>query len=239
MEVSRTRAEVACQRIADDILNGTFRPGKRLEELSLAKRYGLSRTPIREALRHLASSGLVDLNPRRGASVSLPDEGTLAELFEVLSELEAACARFAAMRMSPAERARLALAHNAALQAARGNDVGAYVACNRDFHRLIYTGAHNASLLASVQNMRERVAPFSRAQFRLPGRLLKSHAEHEEVVAGIFSSNPTQASDAMRRHVTDIRSASTDFIHGLEASEQSQILELEASERNQRSTSAA
>lgn len=222
MAVSRTRAELACQRIADDILDGTFRPGERLEELILARRYGLSRTPIREALRHLASSGLVDLSPRRGASVSLPDEGTLAELFEVLGELEAACARFAAMRMSPAERARLALAHKAALQAARSNDVDDYVACNRNFHQMIYTGAHNGSLVMAVQNMRERMGPFSRAQFRLPGRLLKSHAEHEEVVSAIFGSAPRLAADAMRRHVTDIRSASTDFIHGLEASEQSQ-----------------
>jgi DNA-binding GntR family transcriptional regulator len=132
----RTRAELVCQRIADDILNGVFHPGDRLEEVVLAKRYDLSRTPIREALRQLASSGFVDLNPRRGASVSLPDDGTLAELFEVLGELEASCARFAAVRMSPAERARLSLAHKAASQAAHRDDVETYVICNRDFHFL-------------------------------------------------------------------------------------------------------
>jgi DNA-binding GntR family transcriptional regulator len=218
--VGHTRAELACRRIADDILNGIFRPGDRLEELLLAKRYGLSRTPIREALRHLASSGLVHLSPRRGASVSLPDEGTLAELFEVLSELEAACARFAAVRMSPAERAHLALAHKAGLQAAGREDVETYVTCNRDFHRLIYAGAHNRSLLSAVHNMRERVAPFSRAQFRLPGRLVQSHAEHEQVVSAILNSDPARAAEAMRRHVTDVRTASANFIHGLETEEQ-------------------
>lgn len=216
MAVGLTRAELVCQRVADDILNGIFRPGDRLEELSLAKRYGLSRTPVREALRHLASSGLVHLNPRRGASVSLPDEGTLAELFEVLGELESACARFAAVRMSPAERTHLSAAHKAALQAAQSDDVEGYVVCNREFHRLIYAGAHNRSLLAAVKSMRERMAPFSRAQFRIPGRLMQSHAEHGQVVSAIFGGDPMSAADAMRRHVTDIRSASTDYLHGLE-----------------------
>jgi DNA-binding GntR family transcriptional regulator len=216
MAAGLTRAELVCQRIADDILNSVFHPGDRLEELVLAKRYGLSRTPIREALRHLASSGLVHLNPRRGASVSLPDDGTLAELFEVLGELEASCARFAAVRMSPAERARLSLAHKAGLQAAHHDDVETYVICNRDFHRLIYAGAHNGSLLTTVQNMRERMAPFSRAQFRVPGRLLQSHAEHEQVVSAILNSDPARAADAMRRHVTDVRTTSANFIHKLE-----------------------
>jgi len=216
MAIGRTRAELACQKIADDILNGVFRPGERLEEVGLAKRYGLSRTPVREALRHLASSGLVHLNPRRGASVSLPDEGTLAELFEVLGELEAACARFAAVRMSPSERAHLALSHKAALTAARAEDVEGYIACNRDFHRLIYGGAHNGSLLNTVVNMRGRMAPFSRAQFRLPGRLMQSHREHEQVMAAIFDGDPVGAADAMRCHVTDIHSASAHFMHGLE-----------------------
>jgi DNA-binding GntR family transcriptional regulator len=217
MAADRTRAELACQRIADDILTGSFSPGDRLEELVLAKRYGLSRTPIREALRHLASSGLVHLSPRRGASVSLPDEGTLAELFEVLGELEASCARFAAVRMSPAERANLSLVHKAALQAAHRDEVEAYIICNRDFHRLIYAGAHNGSLLAAVQNTRERMAPFSRAQFRVPGRLMQSHAEHAQVVSAILSSDPTRAADAMRRHVTDVRNTSANFINRLES----------------------
>lgn len=222
MAVGRTRAERVCQQIADDILNGIFRPGDRLEELILAERYGLSRTPVREALRHLASSGLVELSPRRGASVSLPDDGTLAELFEVMGELEAACARFAAIRMSPAERAHLSAAHKTAFDAARSSDVEGYIICNRQFHKLIHVGAHNSSLLVAVQSMRERMAPFTRAQFRLPRRLLRSHAEHDQVACAIFGGDPIGAADAMRRHVTDIRSASADYMHGLEVEQPKQ-----------------
>jgi DNA-binding GntR family transcriptional regulator len=219
MESRCTRTEMLCQRIADEILNGVFKPGDRLEELALAKRYGLSRTPVREALRYLASTRLVEISPRRGASVSLPDDATLAELFEVLGELEAACARLASVRMSPAERTHLSAAQSAALEAARNGDVDRYLVCNREFHRLIYIGAHNGSLLSAVQSMRERVAPFSRAQFRLPGRLLQSHAEHEKVVSAIRAGDPVSAADSMRWHVVDIRSASTDYMHGLETAE--------------------
>ena len=225
MVAGRTRAELVCRRIADDILNGVFSPGDRLEEFGLARRYGLSRTPVREALRHLASTGLVDLSPRRGAKVSLPDEATLAELFEVLGELEAACARFAAVRMSPAERSRLSTSHNAAFDAARRDDVEAYEVCNREFHKLIYLGAHNASLAAAVSSMRERMAPFSRAQFRLPGRLLHSHSEHHRVISAIFAGDAAGAADAMRRHVIDIRTALAEYVHGFEPGETMQKLD--------------
>ncbi len=217
MTVNGTRADLACKRIADDILSGVFRPGDRLEEIHLASRYGLSRTPVREALRQLASTGLVDIRPRRGARVSLPDRQTLTDLFEVLGEFEASCARFASVRMSAAERQRLSLSHDGAIEAARRNNVDLYIAFNREFHKLIYFGAHNASLLAAVLNMRERLAPFSRAQFRLPGRLMQSHSEHGQVVKAILAGDPAKAADTMRVHVTDIRAASSDYIHALDA----------------------
>jgi DNA-binding GntR family transcriptional regulator len=118
--------------------------------------------------------------------------------------------------MSPAERAHLSAAHNVASQAAHRDDVETYVICNRDFHRLDHAGAHNSSLLTAAQTMQERIAPFSRAQFNVPGRLLQSHAEHEQVVSAIVNSDPTRAADAMRRHVTDVRTTSANFLHKLE-----------------------
>ena len=78
-----TLAETIRQRLADDILRGVYPPGARLDENGLAKRFGLSRTPVREALRQLTSAGLVEMRPRRGVIVSLPTESTLAEMFEV------------------------------------------------------------------------------------------------------------------------------------------------------------
>src|SRR6516225_718412 len=94
-----TLAETIRQKLADDILHGVYPPGARLDELGLAKRFKLSRTPVREALRQLTSAGLVEIRPRRGVIVSLPNETALAEMFEVMGELEASCARLASQRI--------------------------------------------------------------------------------------------------------------------------------------------
>ena len=143
-----TLAETIRQRLADDILRGVYPPGARLDEHGLAKRFGLSRTPVREALRQLTSAGLVEMRPRRGVIVSLPTESTLAEMFEVMGELEASCARLAAQRMSPAERVNLEFVHRRSLDAVRGNDTDSYRTVNFEFHDVIYRGAHNEFLLA-------------------------------------------------------------------------------------------
>src|SRR5215475_12989392 len=140
---STTRAERIRQRLADDILRGVYPPGARLDESGLAKRFNLSRTPVREALRQLASAGLVEMRPRRGVIVSLPSDTALAEMFEVMGELEASCARLAAQRMSPAERVRLELVHGRAREAVRNNDRNTYRLLNFEFHDVIYHGAHN------------------------------------------------------------------------------------------------
>ncbi len=88
-----TLAETVRQQIADDILRGALSPGARLDEIGLAKRFNLSRTPVREALRQLTATGLVEMRPRRGVIVALPGDSALAEMFEVMGELEASCAR--------------------------------------------------------------------------------------------------------------------------------------------------
>ena len=91
-----------CQRIADEIVLGHFTPGTRLEEAMLAERLGVSRTPIREALRQLHTLGLIELRPNRSATVARITDERLAHLFESIGDLEAACARYAAMRMTEA-----------------------------------------------------------------------------------------------------------------------------------------
>src|SRR5215216_5040510 len=112
-----TLAEAIRQRLADDILHGVYPPGARLDEKRLAERFRLSRTPVREALRQLISAGLVEMRPHRGAIVLLPSEAALAEMFEVMGELEASCARLAAQRISPAERVRLETVHRLSAEA--------------------------------------------------------------------------------------------------------------------------
>lgn len=173
-----TLAETIRQRLADDILRGVYPPGARLDENGLARRFNLSRTPVREALRQLTSAGLVEMRPRRGVIVSLPTESTLAEMFEVMGELEASCARLAAQRMSPAERVNLEFVHRRSFDAVRGNDTEGYRTLNFEFHDVVYRGAHNDFLLATTVGIRQRISPFRRAQFAIPDRLAKSHEEN-------------------------------------------------------------
>jgi len=211
-----TRAEAIRQKLADDILRGVYPPGARLDEHSLARRFRLSRTPVREALRQLTSAGLVDMRPHRGAFVSLPSETTLAEMFEVMGELEASCARLAAQRMSPAERVRLELVHRRASEAVRGNDRDSYRTLNFEFHDVIYRGAHNEFLSTTTAGIRQRIAPFRRAQFSLEDRLGKSYEEHDAIVGAILRGEGETASTLMRAHVNVVRAASNDYVQRLE-----------------------
>src|SRR5262252_9933681 len=203
-----TLAETIRQRLADDILLGVYPPGARLDENGLAKRFNLSRTPVREALRQLTSAGLVEMRPRRGVIVSLPTDSALAEMFEVMGELEAACVRLAAQRMSPAERVRLELVHRRSFEAVRNDDRGSYRTLNFEFHDTIYRGAHNEFLLRTTIGIRQRIAPFRRAQFAIPDRLAKSHAEHDAIVSAVLRGDAETASELMRTHVNIVRAAS-------------------------------
>jgi DNA-binding GntR family transcriptional regulator len=211
-----TLAETIRQKLADDILRGVYPPGARLDEIGLAKRFKLSRTPVREALRQLTSAGLVEMRPRRGVIVSLPTDSALAEMFEVMGELEASCTRLAAQRMSPAERVRLELVHRRSYEAVRSNDRESYRTLNFEFHDVIYRGAHNEFLLATTVGIRQRIAPFRRAQFAIQDRLAKSYEEHDAIVAAVLRGDADTASEVMRTHVNVVRAASSDYVHGLE-----------------------
>ncbi len=107
-----TRAEDLRRQIADDIVRGGLAPGAPLDETELAQRFKVSRTPVREALRQLAASGLVEARPHRGAVVARPSPERLGAMFEAMAELEALCAGLAAERMKPAERRRLEALHD-------------------------------------------------------------------------------------------------------------------------------
>jgi DNA-binding GntR family transcriptional regulator len=183
-----TLAETIRQNLADDILRGVYPPGARLDESGLAKRFKLSRTPVREALRQLSSAGLVEMRPRRGVIVSLPTDSALAEMFEVMGELEASCARLAAQRMSPAERVRLELVYRRSQEAVRSSDKESYRALNFEFHDVIYRGAHNEFLLTTTIGIRQRIAPFRSAQFAIQDRLIIEH--HQRCLKELQEDEP-------------------------------------------------
>ena len=201
----RTLAEELRLALADDIVRGLLVPGAALDETELARRFGVSRTPVREAIRQLAASGLVEVRAHRGAVVARPSEDRLLGMFEAMAELEALCAGLAAERMTPAERGQLEAVHRELRALIQSGDPQRYHDANESFHAAIYAGAHNAYLAEMTHATRYRVQPFRRAQFRNLGRMAKSHVEHDRVVLAILRGDREGAADGMRLHIMKVR----------------------------------
>ena len=187
--------------IEDEIVQGRLPLGARLDEVQLAERFGVSRTPIREALIQLASTGLVETKPRRGTIVSAPEPGHLIAMFETMAELEAACGRFAARRLIEEDERDLRAALDGCARAAENEDTEAYYQENYVFHTVIYRASRNAFLCEQARTLHRRLSPFRRLQLRARHRLGQSLAEHAAVVEAILAGDAALAGDTLRAHV--------------------------------------
>nr|WP_222858163.1 GntR family transcriptional regulator [Rhizobium cauense] len=197
--------------MADMIVTGALLPGEKLDEISLAARFQVSRTPVREALRELGAMGLVDREPNRSATVANVTEAYLHSMFEAMSELEAICARLSAERMTIDERRGLEFLHRSSAKLVHAGANEEYAAHNTEFHSRLYRGAHNDHIYELVTQTRARLAPFRRAQFRLPGRLAKSYDEHDVIVTAIMRGDAVAAGQAAYAHVAIVSDASVVF----------------------------
>jgi DNA-binding GntR family transcriptional regulator len=208
--------------IADLVLSGTIGPGERLDEQSLASRFGVSRTPIREALRELAAAGLVEMSPRRPTTVRRFSREELAESFEAIGEIEGLCARYAAERMSHAERMQLQSILQQADEALRQNDCLAYRDCDAELHSLIHAGAHNKSLERVAEQMRMQTAPYSSAPYTLPNysaQLKIPHSQHQAVVKAILDRDAAGAHARMIDHIASSSLTVQEILTAKESSE--------------------
>jgi len=198
--------------LTDAISSGELAPGTTLDEQQLADRYGASRTPVREALRQLATSGMVEVRPRRGVIVRHVTAEEVMDMFETMAELEAVCVRLATYRITPLERSRLLRIHEASQAAVEQDDVDAYDALNRDFHEAIYRAAHNDFLADQAIAVRTRLNAFRRMQLRQARRLASSRAEHDAVMQAIAEGNGEEAGRRMRAHMLNAASALDSYI---------------------------
>jgi DNA-binding GntR family transcriptional regulator len=202
-----TLVERLTRQLSDEIASGLLGPGVRLDEKTVAERFDTSRTPVREALGQLVAIGLAERRPHRGVVVAAVGPERLGHMFELMTELEGTCARFAAERMTAAERDALARLQAASAAAAAADDATTYVAHNRTFHQAIYAGSHNPFLVETTQDVRRRLAPFRNAQFHLGGRPSASFAEHALVVEAIVAADGAAAHAAMVGHIARVRDA--------------------------------
>jgi len=201
----RTLAEELRLQLADDIVRGALEPGSLLDESEIARRFNVSRTPVREALRQLVASGLVNARAHRSAVVARPTVVQLNSMFEAMAELEALCAALAAERMSVVQRRELEGLHERLRILSYDGNPQLFHEVNEAFHNAIYAGSQNGYVAEMALATRARVQPFRRAQFRNLGRLAKSYVEHDRVVVAIMRGDKAGAANAMRDHIETVR----------------------------------
>lgn len=197
----QTRSETLREQIEEMIAVGKLKPGQHLDETVLAEKFGVSRTPIREALIQLASMGIIVIRPRRGAIVAEIGPQQLIEMFEVMAEFEAMCALLAARRMTPAEHATLKASHIACTEARDNADSDVYFYKNEEFHQQIYIGSQNTFLAEQARALQRRLRPYRRLQLRVRDRVKNSFDEHGAVVDAIIEGKGELAAELLRKHV--------------------------------------
>jgi len=196
------RAEQIADSLEQLVFQGEYEDGERLDEIKLAEQFSVSRTPIREALQRLVMSGMAQQIPRRGVFIRQPGPVELLEMFETMAELEAACGRFAAARMTDDGLERLAHANGRCRQAVEREDASGYYLENEAFHQEIYRGATNSHLQSEALRLQNRLKPYRRVQLRFRGRMAQSLAEHEEIIEALKLGDPELAAKLLRAHVT-------------------------------------
>lgn len=208
---AETRAALVHRRLEAEIAEGRIEPGTRLDEQEVAERFGVSRTPVREAFRLLAAEDLVELRGRQGAVVRVIGVHTLIEMFQVMGELEGLCARLAARRLTDAQRQSLAGIH-ARLAAAADQGTDVFYDVNQEFHEAIYAASSNAFLADQTRRLRNRVAAYRRRVTRMPTRIADTLQEHQEILDAIFAHDGERAHAAMRAHLSLLGDNLLDFI---------------------------
>lgn len=194
-------SEYLKEKIEESIATGIFSPGMKLDEIDLAEKFGVSRTPIREALIQLASTGLVEIRPRRGAVVSQINPKKLYEMFEVMAELEAMCARLAARRITDEELKQLKTTHEECKAKEVIANPDLYYHKNEEFHLALYKASHNDFLIEQTTNLHKRLSSFRRLQLRVRGRIQSSLKEHEDIINAISKGDAEYASKLARQHI--------------------------------------
>lgn len=198
--------EVA-ERLRSRIFAHELAPGAWIDEQALAESFGISRTPMREALKVLAAEGLVTLKPRRGCYVTEVTERDLDEIFPVLALLEGRCAYEAAQKAKGPQLKRLQVLHEKLERAGAAGDVEAYFQANQDFHLALQELAGNRWLMQAIEDMRKVLKLIRRHSLLREGRVAESLEEHRAIMAGIRAADPDAAEQAMRLHLMRGRAA--------------------------------
>jgi DNA-binding GntR family transcriptional regulator len=210
------KQSVRIQKLLElDILAGKLKPGEKLDEAKLAKRFKVSRTPVREAISMLASENMVEMHPGRSSIVAAFSVQQVFDMYEVLAVLEGLCANLAARRMSEEERQKLKKLHLKMGKFVDTNDWALYRQMDEGFHQLIYSGSHNQYLAEKVKSIRNRMMPYRRHYMEPPHRVEVPYQEHTRIVEAILEGNGVEADASLKEHSSIRADGISDFIAAL------------------------
>ena len=183
------------------IESGELAPGTRLNETELCEDMGVSRTPLREAVRSLATEGLIELQPNRGAIVSVVTEEDVTEILPIMASLEGLGGRLAATHMEPAKIIQVRQIHDQMISHYKNNDMEKYFETNRLIHELISEGSGNQTLVDTLQSLSAKVhrARFTSQMTRESWDMAVS--EHEEIIAALEERDPDRLEAILIQHL--------------------------------------
>jgi DNA-binding GntR family transcriptional regulator len=210
-ERGATLAEELQHTLESQIVGGLLKPGARLDEAELCERFQMSRTPVREALKALAGIGLVDMRGQKGASVARLSVSTLIEMFQVMSQLEGLCARYAARRSTDEQRTQLARVHERLEQIADG-DHSRFYDVNQEFHDALYDASNTSYLASQTRMLRKRLRVYRQYVTHHPGRMTATIVEHAGILQAIARRDAEAAFNAASSHVTLLQDDMVDLI---------------------------
>ena len=193
--------DVVFNTLRDAILKGELEPGERLMEIQLAERLGVSRTPIREAIRKLELEGLVLMIPRKGAEVAKISEKSLRDVLEVRRSLEELAAELACQRMDAEALKDLEDAQKAFIQAVESGETMTMAEADEHFHDVIYMGTGNTRLVQILNNLREQMYRYRLEYIKDAEKRQILLVEHESILRAIRSRHVAEAKEAVRAHI--------------------------------------
>jgi DNA-binding GntR family transcriptional regulator len=198
-----SQSEQVKSAIIEQIRSGIIGPGDSIDSAGLMKSFGISSTPVRDAINQLEALGIVERTPRAGVRVFQPDTSRLLGLIEIYAELEGMCARFAAKRITAEQAERLTAAVQACEDKVAEPNFASldYYSLNMTFHLAILDAANNPDLFELMYISATRLISFFRARHQLVGEPERSAVEHRQITNEILAGNPDAARDLTIKHV--------------------------------------
>ena len=204
--------DVVFNTLRQAILRGELKPGERLMEIQLANKLGVSRTPIREAIRKLELEGLVLMIPRRGAEVAEITEKSLRDVLEVRGALEELAVKLACQKITDAQIAELRAAEKEFEMALQSGDVTVYAEADVKFHDVIYRATDNQRLIQLLFNLREQMYRYRVEYLKREEAHETLLVEHKRIIETIANRDMEAAVDAVCKHIDNQVSAVIDTI---------------------------